>query len=467
MSATDVSGLPGALPVPWAVIQDLRRQVSDDVTEEQERRAQLGQRLVGQAEEAFSRSAIARRVAAWAAQYAQAHEPLTRGQETTVQTAVFDAMHRAGPVQRYLDDPSVENIAIDGWDLVFVQYNNKSRQRVPGFFSTDQELIDWVNLMAAQSGYGERALSPATPEVEFRLPDGSRATATLLTTRPTVAIRRHGLMRHGLEQLVKWGTIDSVLSTFLQCCVLAQKNILIAGPMDAGKTTLLRALARCVPAEERIATLESDRELFLDDRQAFGIEPHVLAFEARKSNGERDRSGNLIGEVSVGDMVPMTLRFNATRVIVGEVRSIEAFAMLDAMASGGLGGMCTIHARQPSVVLPRLVQLCTRTGMTVESAHMLVSQTIDLVVYIKRVDRTRLGGRVQRFVTEVNQVDGLTENGRPALVPLFGPRADDPRAYPQHSPSPEFIEDLSNVGFDPRWLQIGGQWGELEQEKAQ
>jgi pilus assembly protein CpaF len=459
VAATDVAGLPGALPVPWTVIQDLRRQVSVDVTEE---RARRGQRLFGEAEEAFSRSAIARRVAVWAAEYAQSHPPLTPQQKAAVQAAVFDAMHRAGPVQRYLDDSHVENIAIDGWDLVLVEYNDKSRKRVPSFFSSDQELIDWVNIMAASSGQGERALAPATPEVEFRLPDGSRATATLLTTRPTVAIRKHGFLRHGLDKLVEWGTIDTVLDAFLRSCVLAQKNILIAGPMDCGKTTLLRALARLVPPEERIATLESDRELFLDDRESFGFEPHVLAFEARKSNGERDRSGALIGEVTVGDMVPMTLRFNATRVIVGEVRSVEAFAMLDAMAAGGVGSMCTIHAIKPSVVIPRLVQLCTRTGMTAESANMLVAQTVDLVVYVKKVNQTRRGGRVHRFVTEVNQIVGLSENNRPAVNPLFGPSPGDPRATAKHPPTEEFMEDLINVGFDRRWLQVGGQWGDLD-----
>ncbi|MGW7006563.1 CpaF family protein [Streptomyces sp. NPDC054933] len=439
---TAVAALPGGLPVDSETIRQLRDEASKAVT------AADPQRLLSKEDEQQqARSIVARLVAEWAARHALTAAPLTREQEVALRAAVFDAMYRAGKVQALLDDTSVEDILLDG-ETVVVDFFDKPRATGSRLFENDGELTGWVNEMARQSGHGERQLSTASPSVAFRLPDGSRVQASLLTTRPSVSIRRHRIRHTGLEDLVAWGTLSPALVQFLRACVEARKNLLIAGDMGAGKTSLLRALARAIPEWERIVTLESDRELYLDDG---GPGPYALAFEARESNGERDASGRLIGEVTIADLFPVALRYNASRVIVGEVRSVEVVPMLQAMTAGGSGSMCTIHARDSESVIGRLVQLCTEAGMSEDSANHLIAHSVDVVVYIRLVNETSVGGRRHRFVTHVREVHSMLEGGQPTTTELFAPTADEPRAMPCHPPS--FLTDLEREGrFDPGWL---------------
>ena len=440
-----VATLPGHLPVDHAIVQQLRDAASKEVS---------AAGVAREDQQQLARSVVTRLVAQYAADHARASVPLTRDQETALRAAVFDTMFRAGRVQALLDDPAVEDILLDG-PVVIADYFDKPQSRGSGLFASDEELISWVNEMAGQSGHGERQLSPGSPAIAFRLPDGSRVQASLLTTRPSVAIRRHRIRRTTLGELVDWGTVSPALREFLRACVEARKNLLIAGDMGAGKTSLLRALGRAIPAWERVVTLESDRELYLDEP---GPGPYVLALEARQSNGERTAGGDLVGEITVGEMFPTALRYNASRVIVGEVRSVEVVPMLQAMTAGGSGSMGTIHARDISSVIGRLVQLCTEAGMSEASANHLIAHSIDVIVYIRLVNETATGGRRHRWVSHVREVHTALEGGRPTTTDLFAPTDGEPRAMPVLAPS--FLGDLEVEGrFDPAWLQaVHARW---------
>ncbi|MDG4859292.1 ATPase, T2SS/T4P/T4SS family [Streptomyces sp. T-3] len=441
-----LAGLPGALAVEWAVIQALRDAVSKDIVAAEE-----SEKLVSEEDRReLAISLVAKRVSAWAVAHAQTAAPLDARQLEQVRQAVLDALFKAGPLQPYLDDPDVENIVVDGLRVLVDSFDKPTRE-APPIASTHEELVDLINRLAARSGHGERLLTPASPMVHFRLPDRSRVVATLLTSRPFMGVRRHRIMNEGLEQLLGRGTLSPALSAFLQGVVLAKRSLLVAGNMGSGKTTLLRALARKVPAGERIVTLESDRELFLDEDPPGG--PHVLAMEARESNGERSADGRLTGQISIADMYPTSLRMLSDRVIVGEVRGVEAVSMLEAMSSGGRGSMCTLHADYPRLVLPRLVQLCQHAGMQVDQVNQLIANSVDFIVYLKQINQTALGGRRHRFVSHIWQITP-GEGGAPAFTEVFGPdRAlGEARAIPKVPPSAECLEELEDVGFDRRWL---------------
>ncbi|MBT2439963.1 CpaF family protein [Streptomyces sp. ISL-36] len=439
-----LAGMPGEIPVGWEVIEDLQAQVSKQLSaedpnkllEEVDRRA-LAKRLVRNA------------VADWATKYAQGNTPLTAEQEAAIGTAVFDSMYRGGRLQSLLDQEGVEDVMVDGL-RAHVEYHDRPRQTIEKVADSHEELITWVNRMASLSGHGERSLTQATPMVGFRMPDGSRVTASLLTTRPSVVIRRHRIRQHGIAELVQWGSINPILERFLAACVHAKMNILVVGDMGAGKTSLLRALGREIPPSERLVTLESDRELYLDEP---GPKPGPVtyAFEARQSNGEV-RGGAAAGEVTISDMFATALRYNATRVIVGEVRSTEIVPMLQAMSAGGSGSMCTLHVRRPHAIISRLVQLCTEAGMQTEAAHHLIASSIDLVVYLTYLDETAIGGRKHRFVSNIYEVhDVVGEGGRPVTTELFTPQGGELRAIYKNMPS--FIDDLERTGlFNRQWL---------------
>ncbi|MFC9607987.1 CpaF family protein [Streptomyces niveus] len=448
-----LAGLPGELPVDWEVIEALQADVSKQLSE------QDPDKLLEEADRrALARSLVAAVVADWATKFARGNTPLTAEQEASIGAAVFNAMYRGGRLQSLLDEEGVEDVMVDGL-TAHVEYYNRPRRTIDRVADSHEELIAWVNRMSRLSGHGERALTQATPMVGFRMPDGSRVTASLLTTRPSVVIRKHRIRQHGIEEMVRWGSINPLLERFLTACVHAKMNILVVGDMGAGKTSLLRALGREIPPAERLVTLESDRELYLDEP---GPKPGPVtyAFEARQSNGEV-RGDKRAGEVTISDMFSTALRYNASRVIVGEVRSTEIVPMLQAMSAGGSGSMCTLHVRRPHAIISRLVQLCTEAGMQTEAAHHLIASSIDVVVYLTYLDETALGGRKHRFVSNIFEVhDVVGEGGRPTTTELFAPHGGEARAVYKNMPS--FADDLERTGlFDRRWLTDNpyGAWG--------
>ncbi|WP_343298881.1 CpaF/VirB11 family protein [Streptomyces sp. SID1034] len=441
-----LAGLPGELPIAYADIEALQAQVSRQLTEADP------ERLMAESDRrAQARSLVTQAVAQYATLHAQGvgHTPLTAEQERAIGNAVFDAMFRGGRLQSLLDEDGVEDIMVDGL-TAHVEYYDRPRRTVERVAESHEALVAWVNRMAGLSGHGERSLTPATPMVGFRMPDGSRVTASTLTTRPSVVIRKHRVRDDGLAELAGWGTLNPLLHAFLVACVHAKLNILVVGDMGSGKTTMVRGLGREIPPFERLVTLESDRELYLDEP---GRKPGPLtfAFEARQSNGER-QGDKLAGEISLADMFSTALRYNASRVIVGEVRSTEVLPMLQAMSAGGSGSMCTLHVRRPHAIISRLVQLCTEAGMATEAAHHLIAASIDVVVYISYFNETGVGGRKHRFVSHIHEVhDVVGEGGRPTTTQLFAPTAGERRAIYQNMPS--FIDDLELTGlFRREWL---------------
>ncbi|MDQ8707516.1 CpaF/VirB11 family protein [Streptomyces sp. LHD-70] len=466
-----VQQLPGALPVPWEEITTLRQQVADDVDAERKQRRRAGQELAPRDVEEVTRASVRRRVAAWAQESVnEGALPLSDGDMDRVRTEVFNLIHLAGVLQKVLDRPGVEDIVIDG-EWMCIESHNRPQEWTPSPFSSKAQAVEWVNQMASASGHGERLLSYANGAVDFELPDGSRVAATLLTRNVTIAIRRHSLQSATLQDLRDRGMVDETLAAFLSAAVKAGLTILIAGHQAAGKTTLMRALARETPRGERIATLESDRELNLDTQHSTPHEAaHVLSFQAREGNGERDRAGNAIGEVTLNDLVRISLRYKASRVMVGEVRGTEAVAMLEAMAGAGVGGMCTVHAKFPEVVVERLFVPLSRAGLTWEAASTLIASAIDLVVYVDKIDETQLGGQVHRHVSHVWETAGLSERGGVSMTKLFGPVVDEDtqqiieeRAVPTRNPmNPRRLRMLERSGFNPRWLLSGGQWPAMQ-----
>lgn len=448
----------GVVPVGFETIAELRGQVASLIAAES-----AGQTMTEEDRRQFGMDRVVRVVAQWATDYAATVHPLTRPEELLVQQAVFDAVFRAGRLQPLLDDPAVENVYIDGCDNVRVDFQDRPQALHAPVAGSDAELVDLINQVARTQGQSERVLTPSTPNLNMRLSDGSRLAASyLVTPRPTVVIRKHRLQQSRLSDLVAWGTIDTVLAAFLVSLVRARKNVIIVGSQVVGKTSLLRAMAREIPLDERIGTLESEFELWL---HKLGTGPQVTAYEARESNGERGPDGRLAGEITLSDLFPQLLRMSLRRVIVGEVRSREVVPMLHAMNEGEGGSMCTLHARSARSAIDRIVTLCLEAGinMTEGLAYRLVAEAVDFIVYIRLVDETGIGGTRHRFVSQILEIVGMGEGQRPAVQAVFGPREvagrREPRAVPDTPPL--CIADLERVGFDRTLLHNSfGTWAQ-------
>jgi len=238
------------------------------------------------------------------------------------------------------------------------------------------------------------------------------------------------------------GTVDATAAGFLAAAVRARCNIIVTGGVNAGKTTLLRALAGEIPPGERVATLESEYELFL---HAMSQHPDVIAFEAREPNSEG------VGGIPLHDLVAHALRHNPQRIIVGEVRRGEIMPMLEAMNSGQEGSMCTLHANSPVEAFDRILILGLRGGLALaeRAIHILVGMAVDLIVHVrKRYD----GKRTLRYVAEILEVMPPGDTERPSANRLFLPDGPGGRAIAAHTPSPQMLERLAAAGFDPALL---------------
>ena len=374
--------------------------------------------------------------------------------EAAVKRAVENTMWGLGRIQVLLELPDVEDIHIVGSDRPMLRRTDGSLARASSpVADSDEDLVAQVQYLAAHHGGSERAFSPSQPFLTMQLPDGSRLTAVRdVAARPTVTIRRHRLVDVTLTDLVQNGMLSMPAAQFLAAVVRARQSLLITGQPAAGKTTLLRALARVIPATEAVATLETEYELGL--HLLPGASPLLRALECRAGSTEVDPvTGRHAGEVTLSDLLYHCLRMSVTRVIVGEVRGAEALPMLEAMNAGLPGSMCTLHAASAADAFERLVTAALKgagRGWSDSFVTRLAAQGIDYVVHVRHLDHPGLGGR-RRFVSEIAEVTDLTETGVVAMNRIFAPDpgSGDPRAVFQLAPQSRepFIEAGIDLGF--------------------
>jgi Flp pilus assembly CpaF family ATPase len=222
--------------------------------------------------------------------------------EAQIARTVRDALFATGGFQRWLDDPAVEDILVNGYDVVHVTLADGTKKRVDPVAGSDEELVELVRQIAATAGAEERRFDRGQPRLSVQLPDGSRLFAVQgVCPRPSVTIRRHRYLTVTLAELRELGTIDTRLQDLLSALVLARRNIVISGGVKVGKTTLLRALAQQIPPEERLVTVEDAFELALDRDPARG---DVIAMQAREPNIEG------VGEITMAELVKWALKMS-------------------------------------------------------------------------------------------------------------------------------------------------------------
>ena len=270
-----------------SLVKRLRGEVGDRLAEQRRLDAAAGMApMSGEDERQFARALIAQVLENHARTEIMAgRPPLTAQVEEDLAEAIHAALFGVGRLQPLLEDQQIENIDINGCDRVFVGYADGREVMAEPVAESDEELIELIQTLAAYSGLSSRPFDTANPQLDLRLPDGSRLSAVMdVTLRPAISIRRSRMGKVFLADLVGNGTMSPDVASFLAAAVAARKNIMIAGSTNAGKTTLLRALANQIPADERLITVERALELGLDHFPE--LHPNVVAFEERLPNSE-------------------------------------------------------------------------------------------------------------------------------------------------------------------------------------
>ena len=429
-----------------SVVKRLRGDVGDRLAQQRRLDAAAGiPPMSGEDERQFARALISQVLEEYArGEITAGRPPLNARDEEELAEAIHAALFGVRRLQPLLEDHQIENIDINGCNRVFIGYADGREVMAEPVAESDEELVELIQVLAAYSGLSSRPFDTANPQLDLRLPDGSRLSAVMdVALRPAISIRRARMGKVFLANLVGNATIGPDVASFLAAAVAARKNIMIAGATNAGKTTLLRALANQIPPEERLITVERALELGLDHFPE--LHPNVVAFEERLPNMEGH------GAIPMAELVRRSLRMNPSRVIVGEVLGDEIVTMLNAMTQGNDGSLSTIHANSSLEVFNRIstYAIQAQERLPVEATHMLIAGAIDFVVFIgKRNDYAR-GGRLRRFVNSVREVTGV--DGRVLSSEVFRPGPDG-HAIP-HAPV-SCIGELMQHGYDPsagRW----------------
>jgi len=295
-----------------------------------------------------------------------------------------------GPLQAYLDDPTVEEIWVNEPSRVFVARHGC--HELTTMILTAEEVRELVERMLKSSG---RRLDLSQPFVDATLPGGHRLHVVLEGISrgyAAINIRKFVARAHSLVELVDLQTLTPHAAEFLHASVLAGLNIVVSGGTQSGKTTMLNCLAASIPGTDRVVSCEEVFELRF-------AHPDWVALQTRQAGLEGT------GEIVLRHLVKESLRMRPSRIIVGEVRAAECLDLLLAL-NAGLPGMASIHANSARQALVKMCTLPLLAGENIGARFVVptVAASVDLIVHVG------IDVRGRRTVREIAAVSGRVEN---------------------------------------------------------
>lgn len=298
---------------------------------------------------------------------------------------------RYGLLNRLLSDPAVNEIMVNGPDMIFIE-KNRELMRVDDTFTSEEELEDIIRMFAADV---HREINEANPIVDARLPSGYRVNGVLKAVAlngPILTIRKFREKEISMEDLISFGSITSECASDLGALVRSGYNIFISGGTSSGKTTFLNALTASIDPRERVIIIEDSAELQITHLT------NKVQLECRAANSIGK------GEVTMERLIRTSLRMRPDRIIVGEVRGREVVDMIQAMNTGHDGSMSTGHGNSIRGMLNRLETMyLTGSQASVASVRNQIANAVDVFVHLRRAAD---GRRMTSEIAELTGFDG-------------------------------------------------------------
>ena len=304
---------------------------------------------------------------------------------------LFNTVRRMDVLSEFLEDESVTEIMINGYDNIFIERSGRV-YKVDQTFENEERLASIIQQIVAGCN---RIVNEAVPIVDARLADGSRVNVVLppiSLNGPTMTIRKFPKEKMTMERLIEVGALSEDAAEFLKRLVKARYNIFVSGGTGAGKTTFLNALSDYIPQQERVFTIEDSAELQLKNVV------NLVRLESRNSNVEGTNA------VTIRELIKSSLRMRPDRVIVGEVRDAAAIDMLAAMNTGHDGSLSTGHANSSGDMITRLESMVLMgMELPLEAVRRQIASAVDVIIHLGRL---RDGSRK---VLEIAEVTGMRE----------------------------------------------------------
>ena len=243
---------------------------------------------------------------------------------------LYTEMAEYSILTKYLSDPDLEEININGWDDVALTHLDGNIEKSEEHFFSPQHAVDVVKKLLQHSGM---VIDNATPIAQGHLPNNTRITALKEPIVDTdrgiaVSIRMLHPARVDRDNLLRTESITDEMLSFLEICLRYGVSFVVAGRTSSGKTTLLNSLLGSIPDGKRIYTIESGaRELSLIKRDEQGkVINNVVHTLSRPSDKN-------IYDISQEDLVMAALRFDPDVICVGEMRDAEAHSAVEASST--------------------------------------------------------------------------------------------------------------------------------------
>ena len=320
---------------------------------------------------------------------------------------VYESIRGLGILGKIIEDKSITEIMINGFDNIFVERAGKL-ERLADKFENQERLRNIITKFVQEAG---RSVNESNPIVDTRLKDGSRVNVVLdpiALDGPIVTIRRFPEEGMTIQKLIQYGSITPEAAIFLEKLVRAKYNIFISGGTGSGKTTFLNALSNYIPKTERVITIEDSAELQIKHI------PNLVRLETRNANSTG------VGGISMKDLIKSSLRMRPERIIVGEVRGEEALDRLQAMNTGHDGSISTGHANSAADMLSRIetMVLSGAGGLPLEAIRQQIASAVDIIIHLSRM---RDSTRKTLEITEIQEL----KDGKFILNRLFQFQEDE------------------------------------------
>lgn len=314
--------------------------------------------------------------------------------------SIYDSIRGLGIIEELISNEDITEIMINGTDSIYIEKNGRVEKIKEKFYSSER-LNDIIQQIV---GRNNRRVNETSPIADTRLEDGSRVNVVLppvAVDGAVITIRKFPKENITIDNLISRGSITREAAEFLKKLVISGYNIFISGGTGSGKTTFLNVLSGFIPKDERVITIEDSAELQLKTIE------NIVRMETRQENSEGEN------EITIRQLIKTSLRMRPDRIIVGEVRGMEALDMLQAMNTGHDGSMSTGHANSPSDMIARLeTMVLTGIEMPLNAIRAQIASGIDIIVHLGRLrDKSRK-------VLEIDEVIAYS-SGQIELAPLY------------------------------------------------
>ena len=302
---------------------------------------------------------------------------------------------------KYIFGTGIEEININSWRDIEVQYANGTCEKLQEHFESPEHAINVVRRMLHVSGM---VLDNASPAVLGHLSKNIRI-AVLKTplvdedVGVAASIRIVNPLSLAKEDFVKSGTATAEELDFLSECLRYGISICVAGATSSGKTTITGWLLGTIPDSKRIFTIENgSRELDLVREHDGAVCNSVVHTLTRASENEKQN-------IDQDSLLDMALRFNPEIICVGEMRSYEAYTAQEAARTGHTV-LTTIHSNSCESTYGRMCTLCKRKyDIKDETLMALVTEAFPIIVFTKQLENKK------RKVMEIMECEILPDGG--------------------------------------------------------